>query len=144
MTPAIALPAPSKVIKQHGEPISAPRILPVQRWSCHRGSGAYLVPGWGTVSVLVGGRREVVESAGPASEGGSRGGGEGRSRRAMTGLWSDVVYEGMEVYSSDSIDDWVVNWSEADVYRMRSVHAGRRCSLFDPEAISSGTDMGRR
>ena len=69
------------------------------------------------VSVLVGGRSEVVEFAGPASasEGGSRAdGGVGRSRRAMTGLWSDVTYEGMEVYSSTSIDDWVVDWSEAD------------------------------
>ena len=137
MKPAIALPAPRKVVKHHGQPISHPRILPVQRLSCHRGSGAYLVPGCGMVSVLVGGRSEVVESAGPASGGGTRDdGGEGRSRRAMTGLWSDVVYEGMEVYSSGSIDDLVVNWSEADAYRMRSVHAGRRCSLSDPVAIS--------
>ena len=144
MTPAITLPAPSKVVKHHGQPISHPRTLPVQRLSCHRGSGAYLVPGCGMVSVLVGGRREVVESAGPASGGRSTGGGDGRSRRAMTGLWSDVVYEGMEVYSSDSIDDWVVDLSEADAYRMRSVHAGRRCSLFNPEAVSSGADIGRR
>jgi hypothetical protein len=68
---------------------------------------------------VAGGRSEVVDSAGPASGGGGGGTraevGDGRSRRAKTGLWSDVVYEGMEVYSSASIDDWVVDWSEADV-----------------------------
>lgn len=55
-------------------------------------------------------RSDVAESAGPASEGGSGADlGDGRSRRARTGLWSDVVYEGMDVYRSASIDDCVVD-----------------------------------
>ena len=61
-------------------------------------------------------RSEVVESAGPASEDGSWADmGDGMSRRAITGLWSDVVYEGMDVYRSVSMDDCMVDWSEADV-----------------------------
>jgi len=114
MTPATAFPAPSRVIKHHGQPMSHPRILPVQRLSCQRGSGAYFAPGCGS-ACIPDGRREVVESAGPASDGGSGADmGDGISRRAMTGLWSDVVYEGMDVYRSASIDDCVVDWSEAD------------------------------
>lgn len=118
MTPATAFPAPSRVNKHHGQPTSHPSILPVQRLSCHRGSGAYLAPGCGCGIVCMpdGRRSDVAESAGPASGGGSGADlGAGRSRRARTGLWSDVVYEGMDVYRSTSIDDCVVDWSEADV-----------------------------
>jgi hypothetical protein len=62
--------------------------------------------------VLGGERSAVVDSGGSSSEVADEG--EGSSRRAMTGLWSDVVYEGMEVYSNVSIEDWVGDWSEAD------------------------------
>jgi hypothetical protein len=64
MTPATAFPAPSRAIKQHGQPIIQSRILPIRRLTRHRGSGAYLAPGCGIVRVRGEGRSAVVESTG--------------------------------------------------------------------------------
>jgi len=58
--------------------------------------------------------------------------GGGRRRTATTGLWSDVVYEGIEVYKALVMVDTVGVSSESVyvVYMILSVHAGTRFKSY--------------
>lgn len=59
----------------------------------------------------------------------------GRTSKATIGLWSEVVYEGIEVYRSDVTLDRSGE-SPCVAYKMRSVQEGTRFSLLDRKEIS--------
>jgi hypothetical protein len=101
-----------------------PRLLPTYRFTIAYGSGVKC-GGCGRRGIDVVAMLGAVGVRDTVCDGGS-------ASRATIGLWSEVVYEGIEVYRSDATPDRSGE-SPCVAYNMRSVHDGTRFSLFNPK-----------
>lgn len=120
--PNAAFPSPSITKMHQNRPIIRPRLLPIYLFKTAYGSGekGEGCERRGIVVVAMLGAAGVEDTAGN----------EGRRSRATIGLWSEVVYDGIEVYRSDVTADRSGE-SLCVAYKMRSVHEGTRFSLLD-------------
>jgi len=84
--PTMAEPAPSTVRSHHIDPMIRSSMRPVYRFSVARGSG---------IGVYDEGNRSI---GGAHVSGDDAVVGDGSSSRQTTGLWSDVTYDGIDVY----------------------------------------------
>lgn len=84
--PTIAEPAPTTARSHHIDPMIRSSVRPVYRFSVARGSGVgvYDEGNWSMGGAHVSEDDEVV--------------GGGSCNRQTTGLWSDVTYDGIDVY----------------------------------------------